>query len=160
MKRIFKLGLMLSLVMALTACKQSGQVKEIDFEATMSSIVEQAQNQEIVLGMLSENLDETTLKELYNINPAHLEKYEVRTPMMMIQSNEIAMFKVKDDNMVEVKQGVEKRVADLKEIWSRYLPDQYDLVENYQTYENGDYYFMVISEDADKIMSQIKDAFK
>lgn len=146
-----------AMVLSLTAC--SGQsVKEIDVQAVVDQIFEKADKGEIMLGM-SDALDANGLKDFYGIDANDLDAYYVNIPMVNIQASEFAIFKAKPGKLDAIKQGVEKRVADLEDVWSRYLPDQYELVKNHQTWENGDYYFFVINENADVIMQIFKDAF-
>ena len=51
--------------------------------------------------------------------------------------------------MDAVKAAVEKRQADLVQQWSQYLPEQLELVENYQLVTSGNYILFAISEQAD-----------
>ncbi len=141
----------------LTAC---GGTKNVEISSVSEMIYEKVENGEFEMGMLSDNLDADTLKELYNIDADDLEAYDVRMALINVQANEIAMFKAKDGKLDEVKQGVEKRIEDLKNTWSQYLPDQYELVKNYQTYENGNYYFFIVSEYAKDMIDTIKAEFK
>lgn len=69
------------------------------------------------------------------------------------------MFEAKEGKLDTVKKGVEKRLENLKELWSQYLPDQYELVKNSVTYENGNYYFFIVGQDAEKILELIKANF-
>lgn len=161
MKKLTKVLGILSMVFMLGACSSNNNTnKTIDFGKTMDIINEKAEKEEIFFGMTGENPDEATLKELYNIDSEMISEYYVAIPMINIQANEIAMFKVKEGKMDLVKQGVEKRVKDLESNWSQYLVDQYEIVKDYKVYESGDYYFMVISEDASKILDIIKSEFK
>ena len=70
------------------------------------------------------------------------------------------LFEVKEGHLDEVKQAVETRLDALTEQWKMYLPAQLELVENAQTYENGNYYFMVISESADETIAFIQGYFQ
>ena len=104
-------------------------------------------------------LDEETLTAVYGLSSTELSDYSVRTPMMIVQATEFAVFEVKDGYMDTVKSAVEKRLSDLTATWSQYLPDQYELVQNAKTYENGNIYVLIISEHADDILNTVSSMF-
>lgn len=113
----------------------------------------------IQYGAMAE-LDDTMLKDIYGIDANDLESYFVAMPLMNVQANEVAMFEVKEGKMAVVKEAVENRLTALEEQWQHYLADQMELVQNAKTWENGNYYFMVISSSADETMTLIESAFK
>ena len=162
MNKLTKISFILSMVFMLGACSSNGtgSDKSIDFEKTMDVIIEKADKNEIMIGATGDNPDEATLTALYGIDSSMVDDYYLAIPMVNIQANEIAMFKVKEGKMEDVKAGVAKRLASLEDNWKQYLPDQYELVKNYTEHTEGDYYFMIISEDADKILDVIKAEFK
>ena len=148
-----------SLLMLLTACTSSPSNAEVDLTKISDTIYEKVENGELEIGMMSENLDATALKDLYDLDINDLQSYDVRMALINVQANEIAMFEAKDGKIDTIKKGVEKRIENLKELWSQYLPDQYELVKNAQTYENGNYYFFVVRADAKEIIDMIKANF-
>ena len=103
-------------------------------------------------------LDDELLESLYGISVDDVENYAVYVPMMNVHATEIAMFKVK--NMDNVKKGVENRLTFLDEMWSMYLPAQYELVQNHMLIEKDGYYFMIISNFNDDIANIIEGFFE
>lgn len=103
-------------------------------------------------------LDDELLESLYGISVDDVENYAVYVPMMNVHATEIAMFKVK--NMDNVKKGVENRLTFLDEMWSMYLPAQYELVQNHMLIEKDGYYFMIISNCNDDIANIIEGFFE
>ena len=95
--------------------------------------------------------------DTYGIDPALLESYSVNMPLMNVKATEIAVFEVKDEaNIDAVKAGIEKRQKALAEQWQSYLPDQYELVENYKVAVKGNLVLFVISEEADQIVANFE----
>ncbi len=148
-----------SLLMAVAGCTSQLSTAEVDLSKVSESVYEKVENGEIEMGMMSENLDATALMDLYGLDIKDLESYDVRMALINVQANEIAMFEAKEGKLDTVKKGVEKRLENLKELWSQYLPDQYELVKNSVTYENGNYYFFIVGQDAEKILELIKANF-
>ncbi len=148
-----------SLLMAVAGCTSQPSAAEVDLSKVSESVYEKVENGEIEMGMMSENLDATALMDLYGLDIKDLESYDVRMALINVQANEIAMFEAKEGKLDTVKKGVEKRLENLKELWSQYLPDQYELVKNSVTYENGNYYFFIVGQDAEKILELIKANF-
>mgnify|MGYP005773834947 CR=1 FL=1 len=98
-------------------------------------------------GMIA--LDDTQLSDMYGISASDLEEYVCMIPMMAVHATEFFVAEVKDGKMDAVKEGIAKRQADLQAQWSQYLPEQLELVENYQLVTSGNYILFAISEQAD-----------
>ena len=99
-------------------------------------------------------MDSTYFADTYGIDTSLLKSYEVRTPMMIVHSTEIGIFELNNvSDASKVIAGIEKRVEGLKNQWQSYLPDQYELVQNYKTATKGNYVIFVVSEHADTIIS-------
>lgn len=103
------------------------------------------------------NMPEEMFADSYGIDPELLESYYVQMPMMNVHATEIAVFEVKDEaNIDAVKAGIEKRQEALEAQWSRYLPDQLELVQNAKTAVKGNLVLFVISEEADQIVANFE----
>lgn len=99
------------------------------------------------------DLDDATLTALYGIDPADLDSYLCKMPMVNVQATEFFIAKVKDGKMDTVKAAVEKRQDDLEAQWSQYLPEQLELVQNYKLVTNGNYILFAVSEYADQAVT-------
>lgn len=99
------------------------------------------------------DVDAETLSALYGINTDDLVSYVCKMPAISVQATEFFIAEVKDGKMDAVKAAVEKRQADLVQQWSQYLPEQLELVENYQLVTSGNYILFAISEHADQAVS-------
>ncbi len=99
------------------------------------------------------DVDAETLSSLYGINTDDLVSYVCKMPAISVQATEFFIAEVKDGKMDAVKAAVEKRQADLVQQWSQYLPEQLELVENYQLVTSGNYILFAISEHADQAVS-------
>ncbi len=105
------------------------------------------------------NMDSVMFADTYGISPKHLSSYVVSMPMMNVHATEIAIFEVVDEKGREaVKAGIDKRVQALTEQWKSYLPEQYELVKNYQVVDKGNFVLFVISDEADAIINKFKQA--
>ena len=95
--------------------------------------------------------------DTYGIDTNLLESYSVNMPLMNVKATEIAVFEVKDEASIDaVKAGIEKRQKALAEQWQSYLPDQYELVQNYKVAVKGNLVLFVISEEADQIVANFE----
>ena len=69
--------------------------------------------------------------------------------------------KAKDEKASEsVKDGFEKVLSDQEATWSMYLPDQYELVQENQIKQQGNYLLYVTSDVADKIVKVFEESVK
>lgn len=87
------------------------------------------------------------LSELYQIDTAALEEFSIYIPMMNVTATEFAIFKAAGtENIEAIVAGVNHRLESLVELWSTYLPEQFELVENHKLLVQGEYVFFIIAE--------------
>ncbi len=101
-------------------------------------------------------LDGDTLSAIYGINADDLESYVCQMPLMNVQATEFFLAQVKDGRMDTVKAAVEQRQKDLEDQWSQYLPEQLELVQNYQLVTSGNYILFAVSEYADAAVAAFR----
>ena len=93
-------------------------------------------------------MDDATLSAMYGISASDLKEYVCMMPLMGVHATEFFIAEVKDGKMDTVKAGIAKRQADLDAQWAQYLPEQYELVQNYKLVTNGNYVLFAVSEYA------------
>ena len=157
MKRNRLFALLLTGILSLSllaACGTKDDAKEIDIPALWTTITEKVELPDLM------ELDDTTLKDIYGIDPADLESYTARIPFMNVQATEFFIAKVKEGQLDAVKEAISKRQAALDEQWSQYLPDQYELVKNYKLETVGNYVLFCVCAKADDVVKLFTDAAK
>lgn len=121
-------------------------------ELTAAGIVEQMTSAVEQPSMIT--LEPEMVQDLYHMDPALLEDYMIKLPMMNIKTNEIAILKVKDAaDLKAVQAAVEQRAADVQKQFEQYLPDQYENAKNYKLIIEGNTILFVISESADELVA-------
>ncbi|MDB8556228.1 DUF4358 domain-containing protein [Turicibacter sanguinis] len=96
-----------------------------------------------------------------HFNTADIEAGYMLLPMMNVKSSLIMVVKAKDEKASEsVKDGFEKVLSDQEATWSMYLPDQYELVQENQIKQQGNYLLYVTSDVADKIVKVFEESVK
>lgn len=107
------------------------------------------------------NLPDEMLKETYGISKDDIKQSIVMMPMMNVQATEIALFEAKDEaSLKNVIAGIEKRQTNKYEEWKRYLPDQFEIVQNYKMKVFGNYVCYVVAGNPDKLIDIYKGFFK
>ena len=99
------------------------------------------------------DVDAATLEAVYGISSDDLMDYVCKIPLINVTATEYFIAEVKDGKMDSVKASLEARQDALDQQWSQYLPEQYELVKNYQLVTNGNYVLFVVSEYADEAVS-------
>ena len=66
------------------------------------------------------------------------------------------IIKAENEDLQEIKMALESHGTEYEKVWSTYLPDQYELVKNRKIGIKGNYVYMIISENPDKIVELIK----
>ena len=107
-----------------------------------------------------QDLDDDLLSDFYGVDPADLVEYICKIPFMNTQATEFFIAQVQPGKMDTVKAALEKRQADLAEQWAQYLPDQLELVENYQLVTNGDYILFAIADCAADAVNEFNSCTK
>ena len=97
------------------------------------------------------DLDPDLLMEMYSIDAASLDAYLCKMPLMNTQATEYFFAKVKDGQMDAVKTALENRQAALEKQWEHYLPEQLELVQNYQLMDNGQYIMFAVTYEYDQM---------
>ena len=134
-----------------TACS-GGKSATVEPKLTAKEMADQM-FKEIEQPQLME-LSAEEVKTMYNLDVAKLEDYEIRIPMMMVHSNELAIVKVKDaKDIAEIEAAFKARAEVAQKSFETYLPDQYENAKNYKLITKGNYVMMVISDKADELMS-------
>ncbi|MDE6107385.1 MAG: DUF4358 domain-containing protein [Oscillospiraceae bacterium] len=156
-KRMFALILSSVMVLSLlTACGGKKEEKNVDLSELWTSMEESLQEGDHLPALME--LDDDTVQNLLGIDPADLDSYVARIPMMMVHATEFFIAKVKDGKMDTVKTALESRQAALDEQWSMYLPEQYELVQNYKLVTNGNYVLFCVCEDTESVVKLFNDA--
>ncbi|WP_239617781.1 DUF4358 domain-containing protein [Cohnella mopanensis] len=158
-KRTFVLLLTLVLSVALSACSSNNKEAAIESKVPAKEMADQMLAQ-FEQPMLME-LEAGMVQQLYHLDPALLEQYTIRIPLMNVKTNEISILKVKDaKDVATVEAAVKQRAADVQKQFETYLPDQYELSKNYKLVTKGNYVLFVISEKADEIVKSFDSFFE
>ena len=162
MKRIIALFLSAALLLAmLCACGPAANENSdvtIDLNALWNKITALSDDEGALSEMAFIEVTDDDLANIYGIDAADLDGYLARVPMMNVSATEFFIAKVKEGKMDTVKAALEARQANLDSQWSTYLPDQYDLVQNYKLTVSGSYIFFGISRLAGQAEGLFNDA--
>jgi hypothetical protein len=151
-KRMTLLLMTVLIGLALAACSNNDKPALPEPSAPPKQMADEML-QQIEQPMLVE-LESAMVEQLYHLDPALLEDYTIRTPMMNVKTNEIAILKVKDaQDVAAVEAAVKQRADDVQKQFETYLQDQYENAKNYKLVVKGNYVLFVISESADDFVN-------
>lgn len=159
-KKLLALALMTMMVLGATACgnKDEGGKTE-DINVPVDTMVKDLEK-ELEFGMMMK-LDDEMLMQFYNLDGSLFEEYNVNLPMINVQTNEYAVFKLKDEkDLDKVKEALEVRAETVQKSFETYLPDQYENAKNYYLDAKGKYVIFVIHENVDQAKTLFKTYFK
>ncbi len=160
-KMIALIAALVMIVTVLTGCQSAGNnaPKANPAEVVPGIMTEFEKANEGNLPVMME-LDAETLQSVYAIDPAWLDAYVCRLPMMNVHATEFFIAHVKDGHMDDVKAAIEARQKALEESWSTYLPEQYDLVKASVNEVSGNYILFAVTEHQDSIKEIFTKAVK
>ena len=167
MKKILVIAMACLMVIAAVGC--SHQTKEVN--VAVKDIVENIKGKVAedmkAGGMLEENFKDGVLpgymetdltseeeqgpmSEIFN--KEDIEEGIVLQPMINIRSDSIIVLKAKDESKVEsLKASLDKIKEQQDELWSSYLPDQYEKVKNNITKVQGKYLIYITYDNPEDI---------
>lgn len=134
----------------LTGCTNNTATSSIALKngVTLQSIVDDIETA-IPLQMPAP-VDETTLNDLFHIDPTSIEEYAGKFSMTMTSSDNVVAVKAKPGKVDDVKAALEKRKEDLITSFSQYFVDQLEKAQLGKVIQKGDYIFLIIAGDAEK----------
>lgn len=99
---------------------------------------------------MPEKMDESSLKEVFGVDPADIEEYYGEYSAVNTSADHIIGLKVKDGKVDAVRQALEARKEEIVKNFEEYLPDQYEKAQAGQIIQKGNYLFLVIAGDSEK----------
>ncbi len=151
MKRLL---VVLSFVLMMAGCSAPAAKTKVLTNEEWFGVVENIQTEIELPAMMA--LSDAELTDFLGINADNLESFVVMMPMMNVHATEIMVFQAKDGMINTVKEEVALYLEGYEQMWSTYLPDQYELVKNRVEKTVGESTLVVIiAEEAAKIESII-----
>ena len=100
-------------------------------------------------------MGEEMITENCGLDFSLLSEYSLNDPMMNVHAHMLYVAKVKDEaDVPAVEEAFGKRLELMQDIFSTYLPAQYDLAMAGQVVSNGKYVLMVVSNDAQAVVDE------
>lgn len=141
--------------MASTAGCSTKSEANTSFKEISDSIIQEADLSDMQAG------EGSNLQKLYEIDPDKLENYIIYTPSANIEAEELVLLQVKDvEDMKDIEDKIEKRIASKADSFQEYLPEEYYLVENCVLKTEGEYLLFLVASDADKVGELFEEFFK
>ena len=100
-------------------------------------------------------MGEEMITESCGLDFSLLSEYSLNDSMMNVHAHMLYVAKVKDEaDVPAVEEAFGKRLTLMQDIFSTYLPAQYDLAMAGQVVSNGKYVLMVVSNDSQAVVDE------
>lgn len=176
MKKVLGIVIAVAMILAFVGCsKQAPNVAVSDImEAIKNQMVEDMKAAGVPedsfkdgklpgfleIDFTSEDIDPMAEMVLELFNKEDLEEGYALVQMMNVKSDEIFVLKAADESKVPaLKEALEKEKEKQDQIWSTYLPDQYEKVKNNIIKVNGKYLIYITYDNPEKIEEVFDNAF-
>lgn len=103
-----------------------------------------------------QDIDKEFATSTFLIDSSKIQDIIGKSPIINTTASMYVIIKAEELNLQEIKMALESYGVEYETQWSNYLPDQYELVKNRQIGIKGDYVYMIISENPEKIIELIK----
>lgn len=127
--------------------------KEINLEEVSNKITENSAFKE----MATQEITTEVLESYFQVDLANVEKVVGKVPLMNVHSSLYVIIQAKDGKADAVKEDLNKFLTEYEELWSRYLPEQYEYVQNRKFDTIGNYVYLIISENSGKLENIVKE---
>ncbi len=105
--------------------------------------------------MATMDITSDILESVYGINPENVEKVAGKAPMMNVHSSMYMIIQAKEGTVDTVKAELDTYLGQYEEQWSRYLPEQYEYVQNRKERVIGNSIYVIISENSAALEKEI-----
>lgn len=141
-----------------TGCSGSTAPEDEQTVQTAKTVSEIYQEIEQTVSLRSPQcMDEDFILNYYDIDTASLEEYVFSMSEDAAQAEMIIIMKVRStEDLKTYADGLQTIVEDKKEEMEDYIPEQYAIVEKSRVQTKDPYLWLVISENADKIIDIIE----
>lgn len=105
--------------------------------------------------------DYKKLRQLYYINKTEVEDYILYAPKTNMDANEILVVKASNEECVDMlKKKIEARVDKQSDSFKDYRPELKLVIDNYKLEEKGQYLYLIISKENEKINKALNKNFR
>lgn len=122
------------------------------------------------LTLLSESIDEATdldganlqpvtiddLKEKFQIDESWVKNFIGKIPSVNISSSMYIIIEATDGNVENIKQAFRTYGDSYEKLWSDYLAEEYELVQNRKIGSKGNYVYFIVDVYAEDVIELIK----
>lgn len=140
-------------IVVVTNGKKNDKPKEINLEEVSKQITEKSDFKEIA----TEEITTEVLETYFQVDTENVEKVVGKLPLMNVHSSLYVIIQAKEGKEEEVKEDLNQFCIEYEELWSRYLPEQYEYVQNRKIGTIGNCVYLIIAEDSGKLESIVKE---
>lgn len=146
-RRALALLLILGILLIVVFMDKTKTYKDIDIKSIEKNIIDCASDKEkIVEG------DNKSLKRFYGLNDKDYEEVIYYKPASNMDVGELLIIKVKEETQIsDIEKRMNDRIENQKNSFKDYAPKQYSILKDSVVSLNGNYAFLAVSEDAEKM---------
>lgn len=127
----------------------------LDMENLIQDINQESNDQTWSMSLLHDHSENEAYLDVYGLSEEDVESYGIFTSVIPAIPDEIAIFEVKDGHMANVKESVIHYLEE-KSNDTAYLSSYKDNIRSHKVIEIGNYYIVVIGEDAQAVAQFIE----
>ena len=151
MKRFIKC---LFVVMMLFGCAQEVKVISLNLDEYSKTI------QEEYYDTFLTEMNESDFYTMFELDPSQALKVEYREAFLDVKADALVMIEVSDETLVDgVRTVLEKRLEEIQDEFKTYIPEVYEIAREGEIIVEGKYIFMIVNENVDDIVSNIRSQF-
>lgn len=99
----------------------------------------------------------TKVASLYELDMTQIKENKTYCSLLPAQLGEIAFFHVEESKDAMMKKAIEKRIQDMEKQWGALLMEAGTILQNHKEGRIGEYYYVIVGSDAQKVVNYIQD---
>ncbi len=130
----------------------NGDSKVINIDEVSNQITQNSSFKEMATVDVTMDLIDT----YFGINRENVVKAAGQIPSMNVHARMYIIIEAQEGKAEDVKAELNTYAENYEQMWSTYLPDQYELVKNRRLGSTGNYVYLIIAENAVELEELIK----
>ena len=102
-------------------------------------------------------VNEEIIEEVYDLEVDDIKQFVIYRPISNVEADEFILIHAHEGKVEAIKVDLDVYFAMMEEYWKDHLPLQYQKLHHRKELIIDDYYCVVVSDDADKIIDKVKE---
>ena len=103
------------------------------------------------------DMNESDFYSYFGVEPNQIKQMVYKEAFLDVKADALVMIEVSDDTIINgIQTKLENRLQEIQDEFETYIPEVYEIAKNGQVIVINSYIFMIVNENSDAIVTDIK----